>query len=85
VGRRLREQMKKFATVFYAWIVWAKFHPAPEPDAHHGTAVLGAGRKMTSGIEFDLPLPRSPKHWFYRDLDRAVHGAGTKLLLVYSR
>ncbi len=82
---RLRDRAKKFATVFYAWLVWskldAKLEARPEESDRR---VLGAGRELEAAARFDPASPQVREALdFYRDLERTVQRDGAELLIVY--
>jgi len=85
VGPRRYDSLKKFATVFYGWLLWSKLHSLYAP-AHtgEGDAVLGAGREILVPPEFDPahPVIRQAMH-VYAELSGSVQAAGARLLVVY--
>lgn len=85
-GWRWREKFKKFATVFYGWLLWTKLntiHSLAQPG-EKGDAVLGAGRDMAAWTDFDPTRPevREAMH-VYSNLAGTVRAAGVRLLVVY--
>jgi hypothetical protein len=83
LGYRIRQQAKRSATVFYAWVVWLQLDRLLG-SAPGASPVLGAGREMTSAGAFDLASPavRSALD-FYRELERTVRRDGTELVILY--
>jgi hypothetical protein len=82
---RVRAQAKKFATVFYGWMLWTKLDAIRESSSESaGGAVLGAGREMKLVAKFDLTSDEvvNALH-FYHDLERVVRRDGTEVLVLY--
>ena len=86
VGRRWYDRLKKFATVFYGWLLWAKLNSlyAPAQTGAKGNAVLGAGREIFAPLDFDTthPVVRQAMD-VYTKLSGSVRAAGAQLLVVY--
>ena len=85
LGRRVRAQLKKFATVFYGWVLWTRLDSLlQEEQEADGGAVLGAGRELATAVDFD-PRRDDVREAldFYEDLRRVVTEAGSDLLVVY--
>ena len=85
LSRRIRARAKKFATVFYAWVVWTKLDSmrSSGEDEDDG-AVLGAGRALSSVTDFDTDQPEVADALdFYGKLRSTMAADGTELLLVY--
>jgi hypothetical protein len=85
-GWRVREWLKKFATVFYGWMLWTKFDEfrRPPQQGEEGDRVLGAGRKSTTGFDSSLTDPNVlAAMQVYKKLARLTRTAGAQLLVVY--
>lgn len=84
-GQRRRERAKRFATVFYGWMLWSDFDAWRDTNSHsRNTSVLGAGRKLVQVANFvpDKPEVRDSMV-FYRHLGKAVQESGARLQIVY--
>jgi hypothetical protein len=84
-GERWRDRAKKFATVFYGWMVWTEvdswLNSTSDP---RGGAVMGAGRELVQKTNFDLSDPDvSDALVYYKRLAKAVQGSGARLQIVY--
>jgi hypothetical protein len=84
-GQRWRERAKKFATVFYGWMLWTDFDAwLNSKSGSHSSAVLGAGRELVQEADFDVNRPRvRDATVFYQHLAKAVQGSGARLQIVY--
>ena len=86
VGRRWHDSFKKFATVFYGWMLWAELN-SPNPPTQtgaKGNTVLGAGREIFAPPDFDPTQPVVQEAMdVYTRLSGSVHAAGARLLVVY--
>ena len=81
--QRTIAELKKSATVFYAWVIWNRIL---ERTGHSGDGrVVGAGRELRLHSTFD-PESSDVKasSAFYDDLRTAVEGSGARLLMVYA-
>jgi hypothetical protein len=77
-----RETLKKFATVFYGWILWTSLNSGS--PARSGEQSLGAGREITAPIGFEPTNPEVREAMlFYNKLASIVRRAGARLLVVY--
>ena len=81
--RKLREQAKSSAIVFYSWILYtrldAKFGDPEEPDEIHG-----AGREMRAQRDFSLDDPSVIDSLdFYRALRVETRRAAAEVLVVF--
>jgi hypothetical protein len=82
---RVRETLKKVATVFYGWLLWTKFNEASLPHpSETSDVVLGAGREMAASRNFDPKGSdvREAMH-VYSNLSATVRATGARLLVVY--
>ena len=80
---RIRQQAKRAATVFYAWVLWLQLDRLLDPTPG-ASPVLGAGREMTSARAFDLASPEVASALdFYRELERTIRRDGTDLVILY--
>lgn len=79
---RWRECLKKSATVFYGWSLWAMFDRLRSPPRSH--PVLGAGREMVMPALFS-PTSQEVRGSMqvYTKLVDLVHTAGARLLVVF--
>jgi hypothetical protein len=84
VSLRWRERLKNFATVFYGWSLWTKFHSSPAQPEERGGIVLGAGRKMFAPAPF-APTDQIVRESLqvYNELVGATSAAGARLLVVF--
>jgi hypothetical protein len=84
LGRRVRERVKRLATVFYAWVFWTRLDALRGDGAVGGGEVLGAGRELKAASAFDAADPEVAEALdFYRQLAAAVRAAGGEPLVVY--
>lgn len=82
-GTKIRAVMKKFATVFYGWIVYTKIDQALA-GSDEPAEVEGAGREMRLRSDFDLDDPDVQESLdLYHRLRDEVEKAGADLVLVY--
>lgn len=84
-GYHWRERAKKFATVFYGWVLWTDFEAwrNPSQTAQNGS-VQGAGRQFVQAAKFDASKPVvRDAIVFYRNLAQAVTDSGARLQIVY--
>ena len=82
-GRELRSTLKKFATVFYSWVIYTQLSGSGDAEGS-SREVLGAGREMSSLVDFDTDDPKIAEALeLYKSLDEAVREAGSDLLIVY--
>lgn len=84
-GWRARDIAKRFATVFYGWIIFAKLSAFWNREVPgEGQPVVGAGRRLVMGRVFRLDLPEVRQALlFYDDLERSVRESGAQLLVVH--
>jgi hypothetical protein len=83
LGRRLRERLKRSATVFYAWIVYTAAERALA-GGDEPAEVVGAGRELTLQREFRPEAPAVQESLgVYRRLRDEARAAGAELLLVF--
>jgi hypothetical protein len=76
LAARLRAEAKRFATVFYAWTVWARFQPHQQ--------IEGAGRRLENAKRFEPEAPNvAASLAYYEGLRAAVRDAGAELVIVY--
>jgi len=81
-----REWLKRSATVFYGWMLWAKFDEVRRPShpGEIGHRVLGAGRELTTGFNFSPTHPNTLEAMqVYEKLGRVARTGGAQLLVVY--
>jgi hypothetical protein len=83
---RWRERLKRFATVFYGWLLWTKLDSIRSPaQAERGNAVLGAGREMMLARAQFAPTNRDVRESMqvYNKLVGATRAVGAHLLVVF--
>ncbi len=83
---RWRERLKKFATVFYGWMLWTELDRifSLPSDGERSSAVLGAGREIAPSMQFDPTNPYVRESMrVYSRLDSAVRADGAQLLVVF--
>jgi hypothetical protein len=80
----VRARAKMSATVFYAWTVWTALQAKWGAEAPAQHRVLGAGREMSTQLEFDPKIPDvAAALALYGDLQRVVRDSGSRLVIAY--
>jgi hypothetical protein len=81
--RQWRETVKKFATVFYGWILWTRLNTGSQVTSGNRD-MLGAGREMPAPIDFEPAHPEVQEAMqVYSKLGDVVRKAGARLLVVH--